>query len=122
MKNALISKITPLLLFLFLFGKVSVSNAQQNLSKSKLAVSGYDLISYQISKPVKGIVKYNVTYQDAIYYSKDEVNKKVSINPESFRRELDAIDENNTLLSFHPKVAQPINSNVYSEKIKTYKR
>ena len=85
MKSALISKITPLLLLLFLFGKVSFSNAQQNLSKSKVAVSGYDLISYQSSKPVKGIAKYEVTYQDATYYFKDEVNKKVfKADPEKY--------------------------------------
>ncbi len=34
----------------------------------------------------------------------------------SFRRELDLIDENNNLLSFHQKVAQPLNSSIYSEK------
>ena len=36
----------------------------------------------------------------------------------SFRRELDALDENNTLLSFHQKVAQPLNINVNSKKNK----
>ena len=85
MKSVLISKTTPLLLLLFVFGKVSITNAQQNLSKSKVAVSGYDLVSYHNSKPVKGIAKYEFTHQDAIYYFKDEANKKLfKADPEKY--------------------------------------
>jgi len=36
----------------------------------------------------------------------------------SFKRELDSIHKNNNLLGFHQKVAQPLNSIVYSEKNK----
>ena len=85
MKSIQLSNNILLLLLFFVFGKVSVSTAQQNLSKSKVAVSGYDLVSYHNSKPVKGVAKYEVTHEDAIYYFKDEVNKKVfQTNPEKY--------------------------------------
>ena len=114
MKTRLILKTTPLLFLLFFLVKTSITNAQQNLSKSGLAVSGYDLVSYHSAKPVKGTAEHKVTHRDAVYYFKDQANKeafkkdpekylpqyggwcayamgangkKVSINPESFTLE-----------------------------------
>ena len=85
MKNIVPYPLASVILLTFLAGNPSITFAQINLNQHKVAVSGYDIISYHQSKPMLGREDYKVTYQDAIYLFKNETHKnKFKSNPEKY--------------------------------------
>ncbi len=76
------------LVFLIICSTITVFAQDDNLNvnKEKLAVSGYDLVSYfNESVPIKGSKELNVTYHTAIYYFSSEDNKaKFKNDPEKY--------------------------------------
>lgn len=116
-KTSLAGLINISIAFLFI-----TVNAQQNIDKNNLAVSGYDLVEYFDGNANSGSVSFQVNYKGAVYrfinqFNKDTFKKnpevylpqfggwcayamgyngkKVEINPESFSI------ENNKLYLFY---------------------
>ncbi len=68
--------------------KAQINNSNSdlyNINKNKIAVQGYDLLSYFQGIPVKGKAELNYTYNGAVYYFKNDKNKNDFINfPERY--------------------------------------
>ena len=60
-------------------------NKELNLTKSGLAVQGYDVVSYFSGAPTKGKSEFSLKFKDAIYYFSNEANKqKFKSNPSKY--------------------------------------
>lgn len=46
---------------------ISCLQAQQNVTKANIAMSGYDVVSYYLSEPILGDAKHQVIYNDAVF-------------------------------------------------------
>ena len=114
MKKNLFYPPNLLLLIVCICGTFLSLTAQQNLTDENLAVSGYDLVSYQQNEVAEGSPQFKVLYNKAVYLFKNEANQiafksnaekylpqyggccayamgrngdKVSINPEAYTLE-----------------------------------
>ena len=73
------------LLFVCIGGMFLSLTAQQNLTDDNLAVSGYDVVSYQQNEVAEGSPQFKVLYNKAVYLSKNEANQKAfKSNPEKY--------------------------------------
>ena len=74
-----------LLFFVFLCGTFLSLTAQQNLTNENLAVSGYDLVSYQQNEVAEGSPQFKVLHNKAVYLFKNEANQKAfKSHPEKY--------------------------------------
>ena len=79
-KNGLIAS-----LFLFLISACNVSAQNVLTTKRKIAVSGYDVVSYFDSKPTKGKTDLTATHEGAIYqFTTIENRDKFVANPTNY--------------------------------------
>ena len=62
------------LLFVCIGGMFLSLTAQQNLTDDNLAVSGYDVVSYQQNEVAEGSPQFKVLHNKAVYLFKNEVN------------------------------------------------
>ena len=63
----------------------NVKMAPQNLTKSGVALGGFDAVSYFSTKPQKGKSSFKVTYNAAVYYFQNAENKaKFEANPAKY--------------------------------------
>ena len=82
-------KLISIILFLCVLNVVQAQDekvrlAHYNLDK-KVALSGYDPVTYFVNKPVKGKKEFTTTYKGVIYFFVSEKSKNVFIaNPEKF--------------------------------------
>ena len=79
-KNSLIAS-----LFLFLISACNVTAQNVLTTKHKVAVSGYDVVSYFDSKPTKGKTDLTATHEGAIYqFTTVENRDKFVANPTKY--------------------------------------
>ncbi|MFK5879185.1 MAG: YHS domain-containing (seleno)protein [Flavobacteriaceae bacterium] len=71
---------TTLFIFIFTFNSFTQNSSNLNLDKKKLAVDGYDLVTYFDNNPQEGNQSIKYFYENAHYYF---VNKK---NRELFKK------------------------------------
>ena len=76
MKNTPLNTTTLLFLFALNFGTLLSLQAQENLTSEKLAVSGYDVVSYHQNEVAQGSSQYKVNHNEAVYFFKNEANQK----------------------------------------------
>jgi len=76
MKNTPLNTTTLLFLFALNFGTLLSLQAQENLTSEKLAVSGYDVVSYHQNEVAQGSSQYKVNHNKAVYFFKNEANQK----------------------------------------------
>jgi len=63
--------------FFVLISAIGYSQSQKlNISKKKVAINGYDPVSYFSDKPTEGNSGFTSTYQGAKYFFTSAVNKK----------------------------------------------
>ena len=73
------------LLFVCIGGMFLSLTAQQNLTDDNLAVSGYDVVSYQQNEVAEGSPQFKVLHNKAVYLFKNEANQKTfKSNPEKY--------------------------------------
>lgn len=85
MKKNLFYPSNLLLLIVCLCGTFLSLTAQQNLTDENLAVSGYDLVSYQQNEVAEGSPQFKVLYNKAVYLFKNEANQKAfKSHPEKY--------------------------------------
>jgi YHS domain-containing protein len=118
------------LLFLFLFQAVSSytlfaqtavqRESSYNLSKSGVALSGYDPVSYFTkSKPSKGLASISVKYQGVTYYFTTEGNKTLFLAlPQKYEPQYGgwcayALGETNELVEVDPGTYKILNGKLY---------
>ena len=71
------------LLFVCIGGMFLSLTAQQNLTDDNLAVSSYDVVSYQQNEVAEGSPQFKVLHNKAVYLFKNEANQKAfKSNPE----------------------------------------
>lgn len=59
---------------------------QYNLGKDKVAVKGYDPVSYHGGKPLKGEAKFKLAYRGVVYHFASEENRrKFEESPEKYK-------------------------------------
>jgi len=85
MKKNLFYPPNLLLLIVCLCGTFSSLTAQQNLTDENLAVSGYELVSYQHNEVAECSPQFKVLYNKAVYLFKNEANQKAfKSHPEKY--------------------------------------
>ena len=73
------------LLFVCIGGMFLSLTAQQNLTDDNLAVSGYDVVSYQQNEVAEGSPQFKVLHNKAVYLFKNEANQKAfKSHPEKY--------------------------------------
>ena len=118
MKNIVPYPLASVILLTFLAGNPSITFAQINLNKHKVAVSGYDIISYHQSKPMLGSEELNSRKPHLWSSSSLYDSEKHHIFQTLFDKEKSELNIFKNNLSFHKGLAQPLNSSVYLEKEK----
>ncbi len=115
-----IALISLVLISGFLFAqKDSDSKKELNVSKSGLAVQGYDVVSYFSGVPHKGGSELKVNFGGAIYYFSSEENKeKFKSNPSKYIPQYGgwcayAMGDDGSKVSINPKTFKIINDKLY---------
>ncbi len=70
---------TFVLAFLWLFSLQALANAESNLNKEGIALSGYDPVSYFMDAPMKGYPALKYTFEGSIYQFENEENRQAFI-------------------------------------------
>ena len=91
-----------------------------NLSKSGLAIDGYDPVAYfKINKAVEGKKEFAVNYQGAIYYFSSAENKETFIkNPSAYEPQYGgwcayAMGKNGEKVNIDPETFKVVNGKLY---------
>ncbi|MBT6568481.1 MAG: YHS domain protein [Flavobacteriales bacterium] len=72
-------------LLFFFAAPLFIVQAQQNVTKANIAISGYDVVSYHQSEPILGNSKYAVIYNGISFLFENAQNKDTfESNPEKY--------------------------------------
>ena len=104
----------------YLFAQIDTESKKElNVSKSGLAVSGYDVVSYFSGTPLKGKLELRLKFKEVIYYFSTESNKqKFKENPLKYAPQYGgwcayAMGDDGSKVSVNPKTFKII-STVFS--------
>jgi len=110
---------TSILFSLVLISTGLFAQQELNVSKSGLAVQGYDVVSYFSGKAAKGDSDLRLKYKEAIYYFTTEENKqKFKINPSKYAPQYGgwcayAMGDDGSKVAVNPKTYKIVDGKLY---------
>jgi YHS domain-containing protein len=119
-KNLLIAILGLMINFSFSQDATAIRKQHFNLSKSGLAIDGYDPVAYfKKNKAIEGKKEFSVNHQGAVYYFSSAENKDAFIkNPSSYEPQYGgwcayAMGKNGDKVNVDPETFKIINGKLY---------